>query len=58
MNNHKGFGFQKDDNEQVSTPYTGSNEQNDEDNKNPQGVKFLRRERRVIMCKGFCKART
>jgi len=44
MNNHKGFGFQKDDNEQVSTPYTGSNEQNDEDNKNPQGVKFLRRE--------------
>jgi hypothetical protein len=33
-----------DDNEQVSTPYMGYNEQNDVDNKNPQGVKFLRGE--------------
>jgi len=33
VNNHKGLGFQKDDNEQVSTPYTGYNEQNFEDNK-------------------------
>ncbi len=35
VNNHKGLGFQKDDNEQVSTPYTGYNEQNFEDNKKP-----------------------
>ncbi len=44
VNNHKGLGFQKDDNEEVSTPYMGYNEQNDEDNKNPQKVKFVRGE--------------
>jgi hypothetical protein len=54
---HKGLGFQKDDNEQVSTPYMSYNEQNDEDNKNSQGVKFLRGKCCVRMCRRFCRAK-